>query len=122
MANLLPVSSRLAVSLTLAVTLVLIGTAAVDIHFQVRDAGAAYSVAQLSPDETASRVDILRGELWVRALWRTLVRVVAIVAFTLLILRWTLSGSIARSAQWLRDLRLGRIKPILPKGEGLLMP
>jgi trehalose 6-phosphate synthase len=121
MATLLPVSSRLAVSLTVAVTLVLIGTAAFDIHLQVREAEAGF-VAQYSPEEAAVRTAQLRTDLWVRALWRMVIRVLAIVGFTLLILRWTLSGSIARSAQWLRDLRLGKVGPGVPSAAGLFKP
>ncbi len=121
MATLLPVSSRLAVSLTVAVTLVLLATAAVDIQLQVREAEAGFN-AQFEPETAAARTEAFRDDLWSRALLRTAVRVVAIVGFTLLILRWTLSGSITRSTKWLRDLRLGNTSSDMPSAGGLLKP
>ena len=121
MANLLPVSSRLVVALTVAVTVVLLVTAAVDIQLQVADAQERFT-AQLPLDQATARTAAFRSDLWTAALWRMGVRVVAIVGFTLLILRWTLSGSITRSAQWLRDLRLGNPGPVLPAASGLFKP
>jgi trehalose 6-phosphate synthase len=119
--TLLPVSSRFVVSLTLAVTLVLLVTAAVDIQQQVSDAANAFTV-QLPPDQAAEKAAEFSRDLWIRAIWRMIVRVIAIVAATLLILRWTLSGSIARSAQWLRDLRLGKSGLGLPAASGVFKP
>jgi trehalose 6-phosphate synthase len=121
MANLLPVSLRLVVALTVAVTVVLFVTAAVDIQSQVADARDRF-VAQLPLDQAEARTAEFRADLWTSALWRMGVRVVAIVGLTLLILRWTLSGSIVRSAKWLRDLRLGNAGPVLPAATGLFKP
>jgi trehalose 6-phosphate synthase len=121
MANLLPVSSRFVVALTVAVTVVLLVTAAIDIQQQVADAQERFT-AQLPLDQATARTAEYRAELWASALLRMAVRVVAIVVMTLLILRWTLSGSIMRSAQWLRDLRLGNAGPVLPAASGLFKP
>jgi trehalose 6-phosphate synthase len=121
MANLLPVSSRFVVALTLAVTVVLLITATFDIQQQVADAQERF-LAQLPLDQATARAAEFRTELWANALVRMAVRVVAIVVMTLLILRWTLSGSITRSAQWLRDLRLGKAGPMLPAASGLFKP
>jgi alpha,alpha-trehalose-phosphate synthase [UDP-forming] len=46
---------------------------------------------------------------WRAAFLRVLVQVFLIVLTTLLIIRWSITGPIARAAQWMRALRLGRI-------------
>jgi alpha,alpha-trehalose-phosphate synthase [UDP-forming] len=47
--------------------------------------------------------------LWREAFLRMLAQVVLIVFVTLLIVRWSMAGPIARAAQWMRALRTGRI-------------
>ena len=47
--------------------------------------------------------------LWREAFLRILVQVFLIMSITLLIVRWSIAGPIARAAQWMRALRLGRI-------------
>jgi len=121
MANPLAVSWRFVVSLTLAVAVVLLVTAAVDIGPQVQKAAAALA-ATLPADQVAAHTAELTHRLWIAALWQTSIRVVAIVLCTLLILRWAVSGSIARGTEWLRDLRLGRTKSGAPRPSGLLTP
>jgi len=46
---------------------------------------------------------------WREAFLRILVQVFLIVSITLLIVRWSITGPIARAAQWMRALRMGRI-------------
>jgi alpha,alpha-trehalose-phosphate synthase [UDP-forming] len=46
---------------------------------------------------------------WRQAFLSILVQVVLIVLITLLIVRWSIAGPIARAAQWMRALRMGRI-------------
>jgi trehalose 6-phosphate synthase len=46
---------------------------------------------------------------WRAAFLRVLIQVFLIVLITLLIVRWSITGPIARAAQWMRALRLGRI-------------
>jgi alpha,alpha-trehalose-phosphate synthase [UDP-forming] len=46
---------------------------------------------------------------WREAFVRVLVQVVLIVFITLLIVRWSIAGPIARAAQWMRALRMGRV-------------
>jgi alpha,alpha-trehalose-phosphate synthase [UDP-forming] len=46
---------------------------------------------------------------WRQAFLGILVQVVLIVLITLLIVRWSIAGPIARAAQWMRALRMGRI-------------
>ena len=47
-------------------------------------------------------------QAWRQAFLRVLVQMLIIVGLTLLIVRWSLSGPIARAAQWLRTLRTQR--------------
>jgi alpha,alpha-trehalose-phosphate synthase [UDP-forming] len=46
---------------------------------------------------------------WREAFFRMLVQVFLIVFITVLIVRWSIAGPIARAAQWMRALRMGRI-------------
>jgi alpha,alpha-trehalose-phosphate synthase [UDP-forming] len=58
-------------------------------------------------DATYIRAQSLR--VWRAAFLRVLVQVFLIVLITLLIVRWSIAGPIARAAQWMRALRMGRI-------------
>jgi len=58
-------------------------------------------------DATYIRAQSLR--VWRAAFLRVLVQVFLIVLITLLIVRWSIAGPIARAAQWMRALRTGRI-------------
>jgi trehalose-6-phosphate synthase len=53
------------------------------------------------------RAESLRA--WRAGFLRVLVQVLLIVFITLLIVRWSIAGPIARAAQWMRALRMGRI-------------
>ncbi len=46
---------------------------------------------------------------WRETFWRVLVQVFLIALITLMIVRWSIAGPIARAAQWMRALRMGRI-------------
>jgi len=48
-------------------------------------------------------------QVWRESFLRVLVQVILIVFITLLIVRWSIAGPIARAAQWMRALRMGRI-------------
>jgi len=50
-------------------------------------------------------------EIWRHAVWHVLVQVLLITLITLLIVRWSIVGPIARTAHWLRELRAGRESP-----------
>jgi alpha,alpha-trehalose-phosphate synthase [UDP-forming] len=57
-------------------------------------------------------VDYIRAQglrTWRQAFLSILVQVFLIVLITLLIVRWSIAGPIARAAQWMRALRMGRI-------------
>jgi alpha,alpha-trehalose-phosphate synthase [UDP-forming] len=47
--------------------------------------------------------------VWREAFLRVLIQVFLIVFITLLIVRWSMAGPIARAAQWMHALRMGRI-------------
>jgi alpha,alpha-trehalose-phosphate synthase [UDP-forming] len=47
--------------------------------------------------------------VWRRSFFRVLAQVVIIVLITLLIVRWSITGPIARAALWMRGLRTGKI-------------
>jgi trehalose 6-phosphate synthase len=57
-------------------------------------------------------VDYIRAQnlrTWREAFLRMLVQVFLIVFITVLIVRWSIAGPIARAAQWMRALRMGRV-------------
>ncbi len=58
-------------------------------------------------DATYIRAQSLR--VWRAAFLRVLIQVFLIVLITLLIVRWSIAGPIARAAQWMRALRMGGI-------------
>jgi len=67
-------------------------------------------------DTAYIRAEIFR--VWSRAFVHIAGLALAIVAITLLIVRWSLAGPIARAAQWMKSLRTGR-QVIQPQTEEL---
>jgi trehalose-6-phosphate synthase len=59
----------------------------------------------------AAYIDAQRRRVWGETFLRVLVEMVIIVLVTLLIVRWSLTRPIARAAQWMRALRVGRVPP-----------
>jgi trehalose-6-phosphate synthase len=59
----------------------------------------------------ASYIHAQMLRVWRETYLRVLAQVFLIVFITLLIVRWSISGPIARAAQWMRALRTGRISP-----------
>jgi len=57
----------------------------------------------------ASYIDAQIARMWRDTFWRVLVQVFLIVLITVLIVRWSIAGPIARAAQWMRALRSGKI-------------
>src|SRR3989441_1903471 len=57
----------------------------------------------------ASYIDAQTAHVWREAFLRVLVQVLLIALITLLIVRWSIAGPIARAAQWMRALRTGKI-------------
>src|ERR1039457_650965 len=57
----------------------------------------------------ASYINAQSRKVWRASFLRVLVLVFLITLITLLIVRWSIAGPIARAAQWMRALRMGRI-------------
>lgn len=58
--------------------------------------------------QDASYIDQQTAHMWRGSFLRVLVQVLLIALITLLIVRWSIAGPIARAAQWMRALRTGR--------------
>ena len=66
-------------------------------------------VGELAIVHDASYIDAQTAHLWRETFLRVLVQVFLIALITLLIVRWSIDGPIARAAQWMRALRTGKI-------------
>jgi len=62
----------------------------------------------------ASYIDIRLAEIWRNNLLRFLVLSVLVVAITLIVVRWSITGPIAQMAGWIKELRTGKIKSANP--------
>jgi alpha,alpha-trehalose-phosphate synthase [UDP-forming] len=69
----------------------------------------------------ASYIDAQKARIWRDTFLRVLVEVFLIALITLLIVRWSITGPIARAAQWMRAQRTGRASPHLSEND-LLHP
>lgn len=72
----------------------------------------------------ASYIEAQSERIWRDTLWHVIVQVLLVVLVTVLIIRWTVVLPISRTAQWMKDLRVGRIgriesPPPLPKEDFL---
>jgi alpha,alpha-trehalose-phosphate synthase [UDP-forming] len=71
----------------------------------------------------ASYINAQSARMWREAFWRVLVQVLLITLITLLIVRWSIVGPIAKAAQWMKSLRTGKGKlPSAAPDLGLLRP
>ena len=57
----------------------------------------------------ASYINVQSVRIWRETFLRVLVQVFLITLITVLIVRWSIAGPIARAAQWMRALRMGKI-------------
>ncbi len=82
-----------------------------------------YTVPLASGEETigvltlfhnASYIDVRLEEIWRHNLIRFLILFVLVVAITLLVVRWSITGPIAQVAVWMRDLRTGKTRTAKP--------
>src|SRR5215471_15357617 len=71
-------------------------------------------VGALAIVHDASYIDAQTAQVWRETFLRVLVQVFLIALITLLIVRWSIAGPIARAAQWMRALRTGRVPSRLP--------
>lgn len=65
----------------------------------------------------ASYIDGRLGEIWKNNLLRFVILSILVVFSTILIVRWSITGPIARLAQWMRDVRTS--KPDIADGEAI---
>jgi len=56
----------------------------------------------------ASYIQAQSLAIWRKAVWHVLLQVLIITTITLLIVRWSIVGPLAKTAQWLREIRAGR--------------
>jgi trehalose-6-phosphate synthase len=59
----------------------------------------------------ATYIESQSTRIWRDALWHVIAQVLLIMLITFFVIRWTIVGPIARVAQWMRDLRHGKIVP-----------
>jgi len=69
-------------------------------------------VGELVIVHDASYINAQTVHVWRETFLRVLVQVVLIALITLLIVRWSIAGPIARAAQWMKALRTGRVGAI----------
>ncbi|MBP2677373.1 MAG: alpha,alpha-trehalose-phosphate synthase, partial [Deltaproteobacteria bacterium] len=74
----------------------------------------------------ASYIDIRLEEIWRHNLIRFLILAVLVVAITLIVVRWSITGPIAQMAGWIKELRTGKTKTVqtavLPKMDPVMDP
>jgi len=71
----------------------------------------------------AGYIEAQSDRIWRDTVWHVIAQVLLIVFITVLIIRWTVILPISRTAQWMKDIRVGRVgpRPTLPD-EGFLAP
>lgn len=60
--------------------------------------------------QDSSYIDIRLKEMWKHNIIRLFALTISIVAISLLVIKWNVTGPIARMAEWLKELRTGKIK------------
>jgi trehalose-6-phosphate synthase len=80
-------------------------------------------IGSLAIFHDADYIEAQSATIWRDTLWHVIAQVLLIVLVTVLIIRWTVVLPISRMAQWMKDLRAGRVlpRPNLPK-EDFLAP
>jgi alpha,alpha-trehalose-phosphate synthase [UDP-forming] len=91
-------------------------------YMPLRDDGSSIS-GVLAIFHDASYIETQSKRIWQETVWHVIAQVLLIVFVTVLIIRWTIVLPISRTAQWMKDLRGGRVlpRPKLPK-EDFLAP
>jgi trehalose-6-phosphate synthase len=59
----------------------------------------------------ANYIEAQSTRIWRDALWHVIAQVLLIILITFFVIRWTIVGPIAKVAQWMRDLRHGKVVP-----------
>lgn len=82
-------------------------------------------VGALTTFNDISYIDLRLGEIWKNNILRFLTLSILVVASTILVVRWSITGPIARLATWIRDLRTNReddVTPMAPLRGDVLAP
>lgn len=84
------------------------------------------TIGALTLFHDASYIDVRLAEIWRHNLIRFLILSVLVVAITLIVVRWSITGPIAQMAGWIKELRTGKTKAVksavLPKMDPALDP
>ncbi len=67
-------------------------------------------IGALALFQDASYIDIRLKEMWKQNILRLLALTISIVTISLLVIKWNITGPVARMAEWLKELRTGKIK------------
>ncbi len=59
----------------------------------------------------ASYIEAQSSGIWRDALWHVIAQVLLIILITFFVIRWTIVAPITKVAQWMRDLRHGKVVP-----------
>ena len=59
----------------------------------------------------ATFIEAQSTRIWRDALWHVIAQVALIILITFFVIRWTIVGPIAKVAQWMKDLRQGKLVP-----------
>jgi trehalose 6-phosphate synthase len=86
----------------------------------ISQAGAPLGTLVIVRD--ANAITSARWAFWEDALIGTIVQVLAIVVLTIALVRWSLTAPVARTARWMRDLRVGAPTQKLMPGADLFKP
>jgi trehalose 6-phosphate synthase len=74
------------------------------------------TIGALTLFHNASYIDVRLEEIWRHNLIRFLILFVLVVAITVIVVRWSITGPIAQLAVWMRDLRTGKTRTAKPAG------
>jgi len=90
-------------------------------YLPLHDRGSIAGILAIFHD--ASYIEAQSARIWRETIWHVVAEVLLIVLVTVLIIRWTIILPISRTAQWMKDLRIGRVRARsqLPK-EDFLAP
>jgi len=84
------------------------------------------SIGALTLFHDASYIDVRLKEIWKHNLIRLLILSVLVVAITLVVVRWSITGPIARMAGWIKEMRTGKSRTakqsVLPMTDPTLAP
>jgi trehalose 6-phosphate synthase len=71
----------------------------------------------------ATYIEAQSNRIWRETIWHVVAQVLLVVLLTVLIIRWTIVLPISRTAEWMKDLRGGRVRPRPPlPNEDFLAP